>query len=142
MSLGEGGILKGSPRTFNAISALVDAEDLQEFIFQLIEQAHEDTSLNPVVILNTLRLAGYPRLGELVQETVKNELDDFLHLRDDYLFELLRSENLDWLTAAGVDLKQVREELEKFYLRHYADEDGVEYEEAKMNLFNLIQSLP
>lgn len=142
MSLGEGGILKGSPKTFNAISALVDSEDLHEFIFELFDEAHEDTSLNLSTILNTLKLAEYPRLNEIAQKVVEDELDDFLHLRDDYLFDLLRPENLDVLISSGVNLEHVREELEKFYLKHYTDEDGVEYEQAKSNLFDLIQSLP
>lgn len=137
MSLGEGGVLKGSPKTFNAMAALVDADDLQEFLFRLFQDAH----INANTALNVLRQADYSRLNEIVSTIVAEELDRFKRIDDNYLLELLRPENLEMLRQYGINLTKIRTELERFYARYYSEDDGPEYEEAKRELAAVLETL-
>lgn len=141
MSLGEGGVLKGSPRVFSAMAALVEANELHEFILELFEQAHTNSDINPITIINVLRKADYAQLDDIVERVVWEELTRFKRNDDNYLLDLVNPNNLEWLRQSGVNLNKIQRDLEKFYVQHYSEDDGVEYEEAKTELFDTIAAL-
>ena len=139
MTLGEGGVLKGSPKTFNAVAALVDGGELYEFILQLFSDP--DDKFDPMTALRVLRAAGYAELNDIVRNVVGEELERFRRIEDSYLYTLLRPENLEMLRQAGVDLSKIYKELNEFYQRNYSEEDGPEYEEAKRELAEVLENL-